>query len=57
MSNKWLISLRRHARKMFGRDKPSFTEAEELIKALREILDAEPSIDELKWHGIYKHAT
>jgi hypothetical protein len=50
--DRWLISLRRHARKMFARDKPPFREAEELIRALKDALDAEPSIEALKWYGI-----
>ncbi len=38
----WLLSLRRHSRKMFGRDKPSFDEASGLIETLRTVLlDAE----------------
>lgn len=57
MKDHWLISLRRHARKMFGRDKPAFTEAEVLINALREALHAEPSIESLKWYGISESAT
>jgi hypothetical protein len=34
----WLLSLRRYARKMFGRDKPSFDMASVLVNAIREIL-------------------
>lgn len=55
--DRWHISLRRHARKLFGRDKPPFTEAEALVKALKEALDAEDSVEELKWHDISESVT
>lgn len=51
--DRWLISLRRYARKMFGRDKPPFDEASPIVKALREAIEAESLIVDVKWHGIH----
>ena len=34
----WLLSLRRYPRKMFGRDKPSFSKASVLVGAVHEVL-------------------
>ncbi|MCP5419027.1 MAG: hypothetical protein H6970_00860 [Gammaproteobacteria bacterium] len=48
----WCIALRRFGRKWFGRDKPPYTDAVELLDALKASLDAEPSITELKWCGL-----
>jgi hypothetical protein len=47
--NQWLLSLRRFGRKLFGRDKPSFSHAEPLVARIREVLAEEPSISELEW--------
>jgi hypothetical protein len=44
-----LISIRRFGRKLFGRDKPSFECASELIGALQRLLEGEESIKELDW--------
>ena len=45
----WLLSLRRHARKMFGRDMPPFAEAEALVSGIKQLLEGEPSVSELNW--------
>ncbi|MCQ8105537.1 hypothetical protein NP590_15605 [Methylomonas sp. SURF-2] len=47
--DEWLLSLRRHARKMFGRDKPPFAEAATLVEGIRELLVGSPGIAELEW--------
>lgn len=42
----WLVSLRRYAGKMFGRDKPSFDKASILVAAVRDVLaDTEMAAD------------
>lgn len=45
----WLLSLRRHARKMFGRDKPPYEEAAGLIAAIHELLTQSPEVGEPQW--------
>lgn len=45
----WLLSLRRHARKLFARDKPPFSEASELVSEIQRLLESEPSVASLKW--------
>jgi hypothetical protein len=45
----WLISIRRYGWKLFGRDKPSFEDASDLIGALRRVLEGEERVKELKW--------
>jgi hypothetical protein len=47
--DRWLISLRRYGRKIFGRKKPSISEAESLLSGIKQILESEPSISDLKW--------
>ena len=47
--NQWLLSLRRHARKMFGRDKPPYEEAQQLVEAIRTLLESTPEIKQLEW--------
>jgi hypothetical protein len=49
VENRWLLSLRRYGRKLFGRDKPPFSDADILISGIKETLETEPSITELKW--------
>lgn len=56
-SDRWLLSLRRHGRKMFGRDKPPFSEASTLIVAIRELLKGSTSIQDLTWTYPDEHAT
>jgi hypothetical protein len=46
---RWTLRLRRHPRKIFGRDKPPYREADALTAALRRVLESEPSISEMKW--------
>ncbi len=48
-TDRWLISIRRFGRKLFGRDKPSFECASDLIGALRRLLEGEESVKELDW--------
>ena len=48
-SDRWLVSLRRFGRKLFGRDKPDFARADDLVRAVRELLEAEESVTELEW--------
>ena len=45
----WLLSLRRHARKMFGRDKPPFSEVAGLVLEIKKLLEEEPTISQLNW--------
>lgn len=44
----WMLSLRRHARKMFGRDKPSFEKAAALVAAIRSAI-IEEEMDAVDW--------
>lgn len=46
---RWALRLRRHARKMFGRDKPPYTDADALVAAIRKALLAEQSVSDLRW--------
>lgn len=45
----WLLSLRRHARKWFGRDLPSYSEAAPLILGVRHLISSESSITQVDW--------
>ena len=47
--NRWLLSLRRYARKMFGRDKPAFSEAAPLIAGIKAVVGNESSISNVNW--------
>ena len=47
--DRWLLSLRRYGRKMFGRKKPPISEAENLLSEIKQIIESEPSISDLKW--------
>lgn len=47
--NRWLLSLRRHARKMFGRDKPPYEEAAQLVGAIKDLLEGAAHVSELEW--------
>jgi len=47
--DRWLLSLRRHPRKMFGRDKPPYEEAAPLVQGLRELLASSSQVSELQW--------
>lgn len=48
-NERWLLSLRRYPRKMFGRDKPPYEEASALIEAIRELLTTTGVVHELEW--------
>ena len=47
--DRWLLSLRRYGRKMFGRKKPPISEAKNLLSEIKQIIESEPSISDLKW--------
>ena len=47
--NRWLLSLRRYARKMFGRDKPAYSEAAPLIAGIMAVVGSEGSISNVNW--------
>ena len=47
--NQWLLTLRRHSRKLFGRGKPSFEMASVLVSAIHEVL-IEGEIEIQAWH-------
>lgn len=47
--DQWLLSLRRYARKLFGRDMPPYSEAEPLVSAIRRVIALEPSISQVSW--------
>lgn len=46
---RWLLSLRRFGRSLFGRAKPPYAAAEPLVKAIEHCLRDEESILELAW--------
>jgi len=45
----WLLSLRRHARKLFGRDKPPYEEAARLVEGIQTLLSRTPHASEIQW--------
>lgn len=45
----WLLSLRRFGRRMFGRDKPPFSDAAPLVSAVRALLESEQGVSEVRW--------
>lgn len=47
--DRWRLSLRRHARKMFGRDMPPFSEAAGLVQEIKTLIEEEPAISQLDW--------
>jgi hypothetical protein len=47
--DQWLLSLRRHARKVFGRDKPPYEEAQPVVSGIRALLESTPDIQQLEW--------
>lgn len=53
----WLLSLRRFGRKMFGRDKPPFSEAAALVSAIKTLLEEEPTISQLNWQDSNEDVT
>jgi hypothetical protein len=48
--DRWLISLRRFGRNMFGGNKPDFSKALPMINAVRKALETDTSVSDLKWH-------
>ena len=48
-SDHWLLCLRRFGRRLFGRDKPPFSDATPLISRTRKILETESSVSNLEW--------
>ena len=47
--DRWGLHLRRHGRKIFGRDKPPFSLAAPLIDAIHDTLKSHPGISDLEW--------
>ena len=47
--DRWLCFLRTQGKGLFGRSKPSIENAAPLLEALRSVIAAEPSIDEVEW--------
>ena len=47
--DRWALALRRHAKKMFGRDKPSYSEAAQLVATIREALHSVVSAPDIEW--------
>ncbi len=45
----WLLSIRRHGRKLFGRDLPPYELAEPLVRGIESLLRSEDSITEMNW--------
>lgn len=54
--DEWLLSLRRQARKMFGRDKPPYEEAAKLIEGIRQLLTDSAGVSGLQWLYEGEHA-
>lgn len=46
---RWLLSLRRFGRKLFGRDKPPHAHAAGLVAAIHQCLEANPTIRDISW--------
>jgi hypothetical protein len=46
--DRWLLSLRRYGRKMFGRDKPPYDDAAPLIEGIRALLNGS-AVADLEW--------
>ena len=47
--NQWLLSLRRHGKKLFGRDKPPYAEAQPLIASIKDLIESENRISGVQW--------
>lgn len=54
--DEWLLSLRRHARNMFGRDKPPFEEAAILVEGIWQLLTSSGGISNVQWLYEGEHA-
>ena len=48
-TNQWLLSLRRFGRRLFGRNKPSYSEARPLVGTVEQCLESHPGITNLVW--------
>lgn len=48
-ADRWLLCLKRHPRKMFGRDKPPFSEAASLVAAVREAVQSVAPASAIDW--------
>ena len=48
--NRWALALRRHARKLFGRDLPPYAEAAQLVAAIHEAVNAVAPAPDIAWH-------
>ena len=48
-TNLWLLSLRRFGRKLLGRDKPPYSQADRLVVGIQTLLMRTPYISELEW--------
>lgn len=46
----WLLSLRRYGRKLLGLDKPSYSEAAALVRAIRAVVESEGTVAAVEWH-------
>jgi hypothetical protein len=47
--NRWQLSLRRFARKMFGRDKPPYDKAARLVAAIRDAVHSVAKPENVSW--------
>lgn len=47
--DRWLLSLRRFPRKMFGRDKPRYSEAIALVKGIHVVVNAAVPAADVSW--------
>ncbi|KAF1723193.1 hypothetical protein [Pseudoxanthomonas wuyuanensis] len=48
--DRWLLSLRRFPRKMFGRDKPPYMEAASLVQGIRAVVESIVAPGDVTWH-------
>lgn len=49
VSDRWTLGLRRFGRNLFGRNKPPFEVASQLIIAIKATLTSDPEISALRW--------
>jgi hypothetical protein len=45
----WLLSLRRHGRKMLGRDKPPYSEAAPVVEGIRALVEGDGDLSDVQW--------
>lgn len=48
--DRWALALRRHAKRMFGRGKPPYSEAAQLVAAIRDALESVVPSPGIEWH-------